>query len=46
MILRQPIHQRRRQQKRLTAITRHEVLTHPDIVLNRPDATLNPTATA
>jgi hypothetical protein len=46
MILRQPIHQRRRQQERLTAITRHEVLTHPGIVLDRPDGTLNPTATA
>jgi hypothetical protein len=43
MILRQAIHQRRRQQERLTAITRHEVLTHPGVVLNRPDTT---TATA
>jgi hypothetical protein len=45
MILRQPIHQRRRQQERLTAITHHEVLAHTGIVLNGPDGTLNPTAT-
>jgi hypothetical protein len=35
MILRQPIHQRRRQQQHLPTITRNEVLTHPNIVLSR-----------
>ena len=39
MILRQPIRKRRRQQKRLTTVTRDEVLSHPDMVLNHPDDT-------
>ena len=37
MILRQPIPQRRRQQKRLLTITIPKVLTHPGIELNPPD---------
>lgn len=39
VILRQPISQRRRQQERLAAVTRDEVLTHPGMVLNRADDT-------
>jgi hypothetical protein len=37
MILRQPIPQRRRHQKRLLTITIQKVLTHPGIQLNPPD---------
>lgn len=37
MVLRQPVPQRRRQQKRLLTITIPKVLTHPDIQLNPPD---------
>jgi hypothetical protein len=37
MILRQPVPQRRRQQKRLLTITIPEILAHPDIQLNPPD---------
>jgi hypothetical protein len=42
MIRRQPIHQRRRQQERLAAITAHKVLAHPAMVFNRPDGTAKP----
>jgi hypothetical protein len=44
MILRQPIPQRRRQQKRLLTITIPKVLTHPGIQLNPPDRPLYATA--
>ncbi len=37
MILRQPIPQRRRQQKRLLTITINEILRHPGIQQTRPD---------
>jgi hypothetical protein len=37
MPLRQPLAQARRQQQLLLAITRQEVLRHPDIVLTPPD---------
>jgi hypothetical protein len=38
VILRQPLTQARRQQQLLLTITRDEVLRHPEIVLNPPDA--------
>jgi len=37
VILREPLAQARRQQQLLLAITRDEVLRHPDIVLTPPD---------
>jgi hypothetical protein len=39
MILRQPIPQRRRHQKRLLTIKTNEILRHPRIQLNEPDRT-------
>ena len=39
VIVFQPIRQRRRQKHHLAAVTSHEVLSHPQMVLNRPDAT-------
>ena len=42
MILRQPIRQRRRQQQHLATVARDEVLTHPEIVINRPDDSAKP----
>jgi len=46
MILRQPIPQRRRQQKGLLTNTINEVLGHPGIQLARADRPLCATATA
>ena len=47
VILGQPLAQARRQQQLLLAITRQEVLRHPDIVLTPPDgAPLCATASA
>ena len=40
VILRQPLPQTRRQQQLLLAITRDEVLRHPDMVLTPPDGAL------
>jgi hypothetical protein len=46
MILRQPVPQRRRQQKRLLTITFNEVLGHPSIQRAGPDRPLCATSTA
>ena len=44
VILRQPLHQRRRHQQQLTAITTNEISSHTGSVLNPPDSTDIPTA--
>jgi hypothetical protein len=44
MILRQPLHQRRRHQQQLTALTRNEISSHPGSALNPADGTDIPTA--
>ena len=44
MILRQPLHQRRRHQQQLTTITPAKFSSHPGSVLNTPDSTDIPTA--
>ena len=44
MILRQPLHQRRRHQQQLTALTRNEFSSHTRSVLNPADDTDIPTA--
>jgi hypothetical protein len=44
MIFGQPLHQRRRHQHHLTALTRNEISSHPGSVLNQPDGTDIPTA--
>jgi len=44
MILRQPLHQRRRHQQQLAALTPNEISSHPGSVLNPADSTDIPTA--
>lgn len=44
MILRQPLHQRRRHQQQLSAVTRNEISSHAGSLLNPADGTDIPTA--